>query len=40
VADRPHAYRNRGQVPLRYSLSVIHRDRASRPVPMPPAEPA
>jgi len=37
VADRPHAYRNRGQVPLRYSLSVIHQDRASRPVPMPPA---
>jgi transcriptional regulator with XRE-family HTH domain len=37
VADRPHAYRNLGPAPLRYSLSVIHRDRASRPVPMPPA---
>jgi transcriptional regulator with XRE-family HTH domain len=37
VADRPHAYRNRGDAPLRYSLSVIHRDRTSRPVPMPPA---
>jgi uncharacterized cupin superfamily protein len=37
VADRPHAYRNRGASPLRYSLSVIHRDPAARPVPMPPA---
>jgi transcriptional regulator with XRE-family HTH domain len=37
VADRPHAYRNRGDTPLRYSLSVLHRDRTSRPVPMPPA---
>ena len=37
VADRPHAYRNRGDALLRYSLSVIHRDRTSRPVPMPPA---
>ena len=36
VADRPHAYRNRGTAPLRYSLSVIHRDQPSRPVPMPP----
>jgi len=36
VADRPHAYRNRGSSPLRYSLSVIHRDQPSRPVPMPP----
>jgi transcriptional regulator with XRE-family HTH domain len=36
VADRPHAYRNRGDVPLRYSLSVIHRDQPARPVPMPP----
>ena len=36
VADRPHAYRNRGGAPLRYSLSVIHRDQPSRPVPMPP----
>lgn len=36
VADRPHAYRNRGSAPLRYSLSVIHRDQPSRPVPMPP----
>jgi transcriptional regulator with XRE-family HTH domain len=37
VADRPHAYRNRGIAPLRYSLSVIHRDQPARPVPMPPA---
>ena len=36
VADRPHAYRNLGGSPLRYSLSVIHRDQPSRPVPMPP----
>ena len=36
VADRPHAYRNRGIAPLRYSLSVIHRDQPARPVPMPP----
>jgi transcriptional regulator with XRE-family HTH domain len=36
VADRPHAYRNRGTSPLRYSLSVIHRDQPTRPVPMPP----
>jgi transcriptional regulator with XRE-family HTH domain len=36
VADRPHAYRNRGTTPLRYSLSVIHRDQPSRPVPTPP----
>jgi transcriptional regulator with XRE-family HTH domain len=36
VADRPHAYRNLGVAPLRYSLSVIHRDQPSRPVPMPP----
>ena len=37
VADRPHAYRNRGGAPLRYALSVIHRDQPTRPVPMPPA---
>jgi quercetin dioxygenase-like cupin family protein len=37
VADIPHAYRNLGDAPLRYSLSVIHRDRTNRPVPMPPA---
>jgi transcriptional regulator with XRE-family HTH domain len=37
VADRPHAYRNRGDAPLRYALSVIHRDQPTRPVPMPPA---
>ena len=37
VADRPHAYRNLGASPLRYSLSVIHRDHPSRPVPTPPA---
>jgi transcriptional regulator with XRE-family HTH domain len=37
VADRPHAYRNRGASPLRYSLSVIHRDQPARPVPMPPS---
>jgi transcriptional regulator with XRE-family HTH domain len=37
VADRPHAYRNLGSVPLRYSLAVIHRDRPSRPVPAPSA---
>jgi transcriptional regulator with XRE-family HTH domain len=36
VADRPHAYRNQGPSPLRYSLSVIHRDQPARPVPMPP----
>jgi transcriptional regulator with XRE-family HTH domain len=36
VADRPHAYRNRGAEPLRYALSVIHRDQPARPVPMPP----
>jgi transcriptional regulator with XRE-family HTH domain len=36
VADRPHAYRNRGTAPLRYSLTVIHRDQPNRPVPMPP----
>ena len=36
VADRPHAYRNHGTSPLRYSLSVIHRDQPARPVPMPP----
>ena len=36
VADRPHAYRNHGTSPLRYSLSVIHRDRPTRPIPMPP----
>jgi transcriptional regulator with XRE-family HTH domain len=36
VADRPHAYRNLGDAPLRYSLSVIHRDQGNRPVPMPP----
>ena len=36
VADRPHAYRNKGTTPLRYSLSVIHRDQPTRPVPMPP----
>jgi transcriptional regulator with XRE-family HTH domain len=37
VADRPHAYRNHGASPLRYSLSVIHRDQPVRPVPTPPA---
>jgi transcriptional regulator with XRE-family HTH domain len=37
VADRPHAYRNHGTSPLRYALSVIHRDQPARPVPMPPA---
>jgi transcriptional regulator with XRE-family HTH domain len=37
VADRPHAYRNLGTAPLRYSLSVIHRDHPARPVPVPPA---
>jgi transcriptional regulator with XRE-family HTH domain len=37
VADRPHAYRNQGASPLRYALSVIHRDQPARPVPMPPA---
>jgi transcriptional regulator with XRE-family HTH domain len=37
VADRPHAYRNHGAKPLRYSLSVIHRDQPTRPVPTPPA---
>ena len=37
VADRPHAYRNQGTSPLRYALSVIHRDKPARPVPMPPA---
>jgi quercetin dioxygenase-like cupin family protein len=36
VADRPHAYRNRGATPLRYALNVIHPDRPTRPVPMPP----
>jgi transcriptional regulator with XRE-family HTH domain len=36
VADRPHAYRNQGTAPLRYSLSVIHREQPARPVPMPP----
>ena len=36
VADRPHAYRNQGDAPLRYALSVIHREQPSRPVPMPP----
>ena len=36
VADRPHAYLNLGTSPLRYSLSVIHRDQPSRPVPVPP----
>ncbi|HEX2373485.1 MAG TPA: cupin domain-containing protein [Actinomycetota bacterium] len=36
VADRPHAYRNHGSAPLRYSLTVIHRDQPARPVPMPP----
>ena len=36
VADRPHAYRNQGIAPLRYSLSVIHRDQPTRPIPMPP----
>jgi transcriptional regulator with XRE-family HTH domain len=36
VADRPHAYRNQGSAPLRYSLSVIHREQPTRPVPMPP----
>jgi transcriptional regulator with XRE-family HTH domain len=35
VADRPHAYRNLGDSPLRYSLSVVHRDQPTRPVPMP-----
>jgi transcriptional regulator with XRE-family HTH domain len=37
VADRSHAYRNQGTRPLRYALSVIHRDQPTRPVPMPPA---
>ena len=37
VADRPHAYRNHGTSPLRYALSVIHRDQPARPVPVPPA---
>jgi transcriptional regulator with XRE-family HTH domain len=38
VADRPHAYRNQGDAPLRYSLSVIHRDQPpNRPVPAPSA---
>ena len=36
VADRPHAYRNLGDSPLRYSLSVLHPDQPTRPVPMPP----
>jgi transcriptional regulator with XRE-family HTH domain len=36
VADRPHAYRNRGEVPLRDSLSVINRAQPTRPVPTPP----
>ena len=34
VADCFYAYRNRGTVFLRYSLSVIHRDQSSRPVSM------
>ena len=36
VADRPHAYRNHGGAPLRYALSVVHREQPTRPVPMPP----
>jgi transcriptional regulator with XRE-family HTH domain len=36
VADRPHAYRNRASAPLRYVLSVIHRDQPNRP-PAPSA---
>jgi transcriptional regulator with XRE-family HTH domain len=37
VADRPHAYRNLGGAPLRYALSVIHRDQPNRPTPAPSA---
>jgi transcriptional regulator with XRE-family HTH domain len=37
VADRPHAYRNLGDAPMRYALSVVHRDQPTRPVPVPPA---
>jgi transcriptional regulator with XRE-family HTH domain len=36
VADRPHACRSLGESPLRYALSVLHRDQPTRPVPMPP----
>jgi transcriptional regulator with XRE-family HTH domain len=36
VADRPHAYRNLGTSPLRYSETVIHPDQPTRPVPTPP----
>jgi transcriptional regulator with XRE-family HTH domain len=35
VADRPHAYRNRADTPLRYALSVVHQGQPARPVPMP-----
>ena len=37
VADRPHGYRNQGATPLRYTLTVVHPDQPTRPVPVPPA---
>jgi transcriptional regulator with XRE-family HTH domain len=38
VADRPHAYRNTGEKPLRLSMTVIHSPEAKLPHPPPAAE--
>ena len=38
VADRPHAYRNTGDAPLRFSMTVVHSPAARLPHPPPAAE--
>ena len=38
VADRPHAYRNAGDAPLRFAMTVVHSPAARLPHPPPAAE--
>jgi transcriptional regulator with XRE-family HTH domain len=38
VADRPHAYRNKGEKPLRLSMTVMHSPAPKLPHPPPAAE--
>jgi len=40
VADRPHAYRNTADLPLRLSMTVVHSPAARLPHPPPAAEAA
>jgi len=37
VADRPHAYRNRSDAPLRFAMTVVHSPAAGGPAHPPPA---